>query len=42
VSDGGAGGRTPRKFLKEISIKGEYFKSSKQKITLIVCKNISP
>ena len=32
----------PRKSLKrEISIKSEYFKCSKQKITLIVYKNIS-
>ena len=28
-------------FLKEISIKSKYFKCSKQKIPLIVCKNIS-
>ena len=42
VSDGGCrGAYPPRKFLKEISIKGEYFKCSKQKITLIVWKNIS-
>ena len=29
------------KFYKEISIKSEYFRCSKQKITLIVCKNIA-
>ena len=31
----------PSNFYKEISINSEYFKCSKQKITLLVCKNVS-